>query len=103
MKLTDDRCYSCEYGSWHTENDVLQYGCDYGCDAADCNYRKKKQTVLTIADGKYTNDIRVDTSATIHHYVGGVSNYETSHYFNCKRCGAVGQSGVCEYCGSVEE
>lgn len=24
-------------------------------------------------------------------------------YFNCKRCGAVGQQGVCEYCGSAEE
>ena len=23
-------------------------------------------------------------------------------YFNCKRCGAVGQQGVCEYCGSAE-
>ena len=23
-------------------------------------------------------------------------------YFNCKRCGAVGQHGVCEYCGSAE-
>lgn len=86
MKL-EDRCYSCEYGSWHTENDVLKYGCDYGWrDAADCNYRKKQQTALTFAN-----------------HVGGVSNYETSHYFNCKRCGAVGQYGVCEYCGSAEE
>lgn len=24
-------------------------------------------------------------------------------YFNCKRCGAVGQQGVCKYCGSAEE
>lgn len=23
-------------------------------------------------------------------------------YFNCKRCGAVGQKNVCEYCGSAE-
>ena len=34
---------------------------------------------------------------------GGGSNYEPIRYFNCKRCGAVGQSGVCEYCGSAEE
>ena len=31
--------------------------------------------------------------------------YENKHirYFNCKRCGAVGQQEVCEYCGSAEE
>ena len=23
-------------------------------------------------------------------------------YFNCKRCGAVGQKDKCEYCGSAE-
>ena len=34
---------------------------------------------------------------------GGGSNYEPIRYFNCKRCGAVGQHGVCEYCGSAED
>ena len=30
--------------------------------------------------------------------------YETPkiRYFNCKRCGAAGQSVKCEYCGSAE-
>lgn len=28
---------------------------------------------------------------------------EHKRYFNCKRCGAVGQYGKCEYCGSAEE
>lgn len=27
---------------------------------------------------------------------------ENKRYFNCKRCGAVGQYGKCEYCGSAE-
>ena len=32
-------------------------------------------------------------------------SYENKHirYFNCKRCGAVGQYGKCEYCGSADE
>jgi len=29
--------------------------------------------------------------------------YTPIRFFNCKHCGAVGQSGVCEYCGSAEE
>ena len=29
--------------------------------------------------------------------------HEHIRYFNCKRCGAVGQQGKCEYCGSAEE
>ena len=32
-----------------------------------------------------------------------VIKMEPPRYFNCKRCGAVGQSGVCEFCGSAEE
>lgn len=28
---------------------------------------------------------------------------EHRRYFNCKRCGAVGQYGKCEYCGSADE
>lgn len=28
--------------------------------------------------------------------------HEHKRYFNCKRCGAVGQYGKCEYCGSAE-
>lgn len=38
--------------------------------------------------------------------LGSVLTYEEPEhirYFNCKRCGAVGQQGKCEYCGSVEE
>ena len=30
-------------------------------------------------------------------------NVKRIKYFNCKRCGAVEQQGVCEYCGSAEE
>lgn len=25
------------------------------------------------------------------------------HHFNCKRCGAVGQVDICEYCGSADD
>lgn len=32
-----------------------------------------------------------------------LSHEEHKRYFNCKRCGAVGQYGKCEYCGSADE
>ena len=31
-----------------------------------------------------------------------IGYFEPIKYFNCKRCGAVGQHGVCKYCGSAE-
>ena len=54
----------------------------------------------------WSNHIDVWTRVTTTRWedcVDGGSNYEPIRYFNCKRCGAVGQSGVCEYCGSAEE
>ena len=54
-----------------------------------------------------TNQYILTTSTTprwiSHNTYDSIGNYEPIRYFNCKRCGAVGQSGVCEYCGSAEE
>ena len=31
------------------------------------------------------------------------SDPQQPRYFNCKRCGAVGQKDICEYCGSAPD
>lgn len=60
----------------------------------------------------HENEITLTTATSIpfdnkdYYTVTAVLPYEEHEhirYFNCKRCGAVGQQGVCEYCGSAEE
>ena len=34
---------------------------------------------------------------------GNESDNEQPKHFNCKRCGAINQTDVCKYCGSVYE
>ena len=47
--------------------------------------------------------IPVDTTYYTLASVLPYEEHEPIRYFNCKRCGAVGQYGKCEYCGSAEE
>ncbi len=56
------------------------------------------------------NEFTLTTATSIpidngYYTLTGVLPYEENKhikYFNCKRCGAVGQYGKCEYCGSAE-
>ena len=77
-------------------------------------YREIKSGDLYTTPGQNGDIIIYENSVYGYHNHSWIELYNTNdyitstphiktRYFNCKRCGAVGQKGRCSYCGSAEE